>query len=80
MQRTPVRIAVPAAVAREGILRPGLSVEVEVHTRNEAEPTPTVAGAVRPLVEGVARRFRDAAAALGLGRAGTAADQRTAER
>jgi multidrug resistance efflux pump len=69
VQRLPVRIALPAAVAREGILRPGLSVEVEVHTRDEREPAPTLAGAVAPFVAGVATRWRDAVASLGFGRA-----------
>ena len=36
VQRLPVRIRVPAEVAREGLLRPGLSVVVEVHTRDES--------------------------------------------
>jgi membrane fusion protein (multidrug efflux system) len=35
VQRVPVRISVPAAVAREGALRPGLSVVVDVDTRSE---------------------------------------------
>ncbi|MBV9395042.1 MAG: HlyD family secretion protein [Methylobacteriaceae bacterium] len=35
VQRVPVRIKVPADVARAGILRPGLSVVVEVHTRDD---------------------------------------------
>ena len=33
VQRLPVRIKVPADVAREGLLAPGLSVVVEVDTR-----------------------------------------------
>jgi membrane fusion protein (multidrug efflux system) len=33
VQRMPVRVAIPEAVAREGWLRPGLSVEVSVDTR-----------------------------------------------
>ncbi len=36
VQRLPVRIHVPAAVAREGILRPGLSVVVSVNTKPSA--------------------------------------------
>jgi membrane fusion protein (multidrug efflux system) len=35
VQRVPVRIKVPPEVARAGILRPGLSVVVEVHTRDD---------------------------------------------
>ncbi len=42
VQRMPVRITVPAEVAREGILRPGLSVVVDVHTRDEKEPAPSL--------------------------------------
>jgi membrane fusion protein (multidrug efflux system) len=41
VQRLPVRVHVPADIAREGILRPGLSVTVRVDTR---EPSGTVAG------------------------------------
>ena len=39
VQRIPVRIKIPAEVADEGFLRPGLSVDVEVHTRDES-PAP----------------------------------------
>ena len=46
VQRLPVRIAVPADVAREGILRPGLSVVVDVHTRDENKPAPSLLGAL----------------------------------
>ncbi len=35
VQRVPVRIAVPAEVAREGLLRAGMSVEADVDTRTE---------------------------------------------
>ncbi len=42
VQRVPVRIKVPTAVAEEGVLRPGLSVEVEVHTRDEHDPAPSL--------------------------------------
>jgi membrane fusion protein (multidrug efflux system) len=35
VQRVPVRIKVPPDVARAGHLRPGLSVVVEVHTRDD---------------------------------------------
>ena len=64
VQRLPVRIAVPAEVAREGILRPGLSVEVEVHTRDErALPPPSLPW--RALGRPVDRTVRDAAASLG---------------
>ncbi len=57
VQRLPVRIAIPSEVAEEGLLRPGLSVEVEVHTRDETTPPPSlvsalgldaIASAVRP--------------------------------
>ena len=78
VQRLPVRIAVPPEVAREGILRPGLSVEVEVHTRDAGEPAPTLAGAVAPLVDTVVRTVHAAAASLGLARAEAA--PRTAAR
>jgi membrane fusion protein (multidrug efflux system) len=43
VQRVPVRIKVPAEIAREGLLRPGLSVVVDVRTR-EAAPTSILAG------------------------------------
>jgi membrane fusion protein (multidrug efflux system) len=33
VQRLPVRIHVPPAVAREGLLRPGMSVVVSVNTK-----------------------------------------------
>ena len=61
VQRVPVRIKVPVEVAEEGALRPGLSVEVEVHTRDEREPAPTLAGvlkldALASLVTAPARR------------------------
>jgi membrane fusion protein (multidrug efflux system) len=39
VQRLPVRVHVPADVAREGILRPGLSVTVRVDTREGAQAT-----------------------------------------
>ena len=57
VQRVPVRIKVPIAVAEEGVLRAGLSVEVEVHTRDERAPAPSlvstlgldrIAAAMRP--------------------------------
>ena len=35
VQRVPVRIRVPASVAAEGVLRPGLSVVVDVDTRDD---------------------------------------------
>jgi len=45
VQRLPVRIHVPLAVAREGLLRPGMSVVVSVNTKasavgDRAAPTP----------------------------------------
>ena len=46
VQRLPVRIKLPADVAREGILRPGLSVVVDVHTRDEREPAPSLMSAL----------------------------------
>ena len=79
VQRLPVRIAVPAEVAREGILRPGLSVVVDVHTRDASEPAPTITGALEPLMDRLGRTVRDAAAMLHLGGSG-AAPRHTAER
>ncbi|WP_430913220.1 HlyD family secretion protein [Methylobacterium sp. sgz302541] len=38
VQRMPVRVRVPEEVAREGLLRPGLSVYVRVDTRDGREP------------------------------------------
>ncbi len=46
VQRVPVRIRVPAEVAAEGLLRPGLSVVVDVHTRDEGAPRPSLADAL----------------------------------
>ncbi len=46
VQRVPVRIKIPTEVAQEGLLRPGLSVEVEVHTRDESEPKPSLTSAL----------------------------------
>ncbi len=46
VQRIPVRIKLPPDVASEGLLRPGLSVEVEVHTRDENEPAPSLVTAL----------------------------------
>ncbi|WP_183501377.1 HlyD family secretion protein [Methylobacterium brachythecii] len=40
VQRLPVRIRVPADVAREGLLRPGLSVVVKVDTRGPDDTAP----------------------------------------
>jgi len=49
VQRLPVRIHVPPAIAREGILRPGLSVVVSVNTKAKANadnaPPPQAASA-----------------------------------
>ena len=85
VQRLPVRIAVPAEVAREGILRPGLSVVVDVHTRDEREPAPSLIGALglETLVARVSQTFHvvtDRAHAAGHGEAETAAPQTTASR
>ena len=38
VQRLPVRIQVPEAVAAKGLLRPGMSVVVSVNTKDEATP------------------------------------------
>ena len=46
VQRVPVRIKVPAEVAASGLLRPGLSVAVDVHTRDESQAAPTLMGAL----------------------------------
>jgi membrane fusion protein, multidrug efflux system len=43
VQRVAVRVRVPGDVAREGVLRPGMSVVVSVDTK------PTVAGGIRPI-------------------------------
>ncbi len=55
VQRLPVRIAVPPEVAREGLLRPGLSVVVDVHTRDEKEPAPSLMSALGLEAPGRAR-------------------------
>lgn len=52
VQRLPVRIRVPAAVAREGVLRPGMSVVVSVNTKasavtHNAAPAPAQSTAAR---------------------------------
>jgi membrane fusion protein (multidrug efflux system) len=41
VQRVPVRVAVNPEVAQKGLLRPGLSVVVDVDTRTSAEPQKT---------------------------------------
>ncbi|RVU21716.1 HlyD family secretion protein [Methylobacterium oryzihabitans] len=46
VQRLPVRVRVPAEVAAEGLLRPGLSVVVKVDTRGVAAEAPPGAGPV----------------------------------
>jgi len=43
VQRLPVRIHIPQNVAQEGILRPGMSVVVDVHTRDDVQPAPSLA-------------------------------------
>ncbi len=67
VQRLPVRIAIPADVAREGILRPGLSVEVAVHTRDETLPRPSLVGALglEGLMDRIGRTMRQAMQAVG---------------
>ena len=78
VQRLPVRIAIPAEVAREGILRPGLSVVVDVHTRDESLPPPSLARAlgvepyVGPIVARVGAAWHAAAVAVGLEKRGSA--------
>ncbi|MEZ0171555.1 HlyD family secretion protein [Microvirga sp. TS319] len=42
VQRVPVRVTVSPEVAQQGLLRPGLSVVVDVDTRTSAEPQKTV--------------------------------------
>jgi membrane fusion protein (multidrug efflux system) len=44
VQRLPVRVRVPSAVARQGLLRPGMSVIVSVNTKAD---TPAAAGPMR---------------------------------
>lgn len=44
VQRLPVRVRVPEAVAREGLLRPGLSVTARVDTREAGEARMRTAG------------------------------------
>ena len=46
VQRVPVRIRVAPELARSGLLRPGLSVVADIHTRDESEPAPTLMGAL----------------------------------
>ena len=46
VQRVPVRIRVPADLARSGQLRPGISVVADVHTRDESLPAPSLMGAL----------------------------------
>jgi membrane fusion protein (multidrug efflux system) len=46
VQRIPVRISLDPAATRDGGLRPGLSVVVDVHTRDASEPKPTLLGAL----------------------------------
>jgi membrane fusion protein (multidrug efflux system) len=46
VQRIPVRIALDPAATKDGGLRPGLSVVVAVHTRDDKEPKPTLLGAL----------------------------------
>lgn len=46
VQRVPVHIRVPLDVASSGALRPGLSVVVQVRTRDDSQPAPTLLGAL----------------------------------
>jgi membrane fusion protein, multidrug efflux system len=50
VQRVPVRIRVPAHVAAQGMLRPGLSVVVDVDTRDPSRPAPTIMGALAKII------------------------------
>ena len=43
VQRLPIRIKVPAAIAAAGLLRPGMSVVVDVHTKAVPAPEPATA-------------------------------------
>jgi membrane fusion protein, multidrug efflux system len=45
VQRLPVRIHVPTAIAREGLLRPGMSVVVSVNTKSSAADAPAQSAA-----------------------------------
>ncbi len=59
VQRLPVRVRVPEEVAREGLLRPGLSVVVRVDTRASTRPSPRPRSSrIRRCRRGRARRRR----------------------
>jgi len=47
VQRVAVRVRVPAAVARQGVLRPGMSVVVSVDTKPDRS-APGASAAARP--------------------------------
>jgi len=47
VQRVPVRIRVPAAVAKENLLRAGMSVYVSVNTKPDADAAPVTTGTAR---------------------------------
>jgi membrane fusion protein, multidrug efflux system len=54
VQRLPVRIRVPTAIAREGVLRPGMSVVVSVNTK--ASAVATTNGAAPPATQSATAR------------------------
>ncbi|WP_128565336.1 HlyD family secretion protein [Methylobacterium crusticola] len=60
VQRLPVRVRVPEAVAREGLLRPGLSVVVRVDTRGLRDDQPPAPIAPLPAVSEGAPAVRTA--------------------
>ena len=53
VQRLPVRIKVPAAIAQEGVLRPGMSVVVSVNTKKSSAAADS--GASAPLQSAATR-------------------------
>lgn len=63
VQRLPVRISVPPALAAEGLLRPGMSVSVGVQTRSAGEPRPSLVKWLGLDAFGFAKRPRDLAGA-----------------
>jgi membrane fusion protein (multidrug efflux system) len=65
VQRLPVRIALPPQVAEEGLLRPGMSVEVGVRTKTAADAArDPVARVIEPLIAPLRAVVPQALAAL----------------